>query len=47
MKICLVGESPVGKSSLIKRFIFDEFDGKYTATLGVKNHEKGNPYENL
>ena len=40
LKICLVGESSVGKSSLIKRFVFDEFDGKYTATLGAKISKK-------
>lgn len=40
LKICLVGESSVGKSSLIKRFVFDEFDGTYTATLGAKITKK-------
>ncbi len=40
LKICLVGESSVGKSSLIKRFVFDEFDGGYTATLGTKISKK-------
>ncbi len=40
LKICLVGESSVGKSSLIKKYIFDEFDGKYIATLGAKITKK-------
>ncbi len=53
LKICLVGEGAVGKTSLIKRFVFEAFDGKYVTTLGTKitkkevmiNHPvKGNQY---
>jgi small GTP-binding protein len=35
-KVCLVGDSGVGKTSLIRRFVFDEFDDRYLATLGAK-----------
>jgi small GTP-binding protein len=36
LKICLVGESCVGKTSLIKRFVFDDFDETYSSTIGTK-----------
>jgi small GTP-binding protein len=35
-KVCLVGDSGVGKTSLIRRYVFDEFHDKYLATLGAK-----------
>jgi len=35
-KVCLVGEAAVGKTSLIRRFVEDEFDDRYIATLGAK-----------
>jgi small GTP-binding protein len=35
-KICLVGDSTVGKTSLIRRYVFDEFDDRYLSTLGTK-----------
>lgn len=35
-KICLVGDSAVGKTSLIKRYVFDEFNDRYLTTLGTK-----------
>jgi small GTP-binding protein len=53
LKICLVGEGAVGKTSLIKRFVFEAFDGKYVTTLGtkitkkevmIKHPVKGNEY---
>jgi small GTP-binding protein len=36
MKICMAGEAMVGKSSLIRRYVLDEYDERYTATLGTK-----------
>jgi small GTP-binding protein len=36
LKICLVGEGSVGKSSLIRRFVFDEFSDAYISTIGTK-----------
>jgi len=39
-KICLVGEGGVGKTSLIKRFVYDEFSDKYISTIGTKITKK-------
>lgn len=35
-KVCLVGEHAVGKTSLIRRYVLDEFDDRYIVTLGAK-----------
>ena len=35
-KIIIVGESGVGKSSLLKRAVQDKFDGSYQATIGFE-----------
>ncbi len=40
MKVCLVGEVAVGKTSLIRRFVLDDFDDKYIQTLGTKVSKK-------
>lgn len=42
-KICLVGSSAVGKTSLIRRFVVDEFDDHYLTTLGTKVTKKTLP----
>ncbi|AYV78041.1 MAG: P-loop containing nucleoside triphosphate hydrolase [Edafosvirus sp.] len=34
-KIIIVGDSSIGKSSLMKRFVDNKFDGKYDITIGV------------
>jgi small GTP-binding protein len=39
-KVCLVGESAVGKTSLIKKYILDVFDDSYISTLGTKVSKK-------
>lgn len=39
-KICLVGESSVGKTSLIKKYVLDIFDDKYVSTIGTKITKK-------
>lgn len=39
-KICLVGDQSVGKTSLIRRFVLDTFDDKYTSTIGTKVSKK-------
>lgn len=40
IKICLVGEGAVGKTSLIRRYVLDEFDDRYISTLGAKITKK-------
>jgi small GTP-binding protein len=39
-KICLVGEQRVGKTSLVRRCVLNEFDDRYISTLGVKTSKK-------
>ncbi|WP_455391909.1 Rab family GTPase [[Eubacterium] cellulosolvens] len=39
-KICLLGDAAVGKTSLIRRYVFDMFDDKYITTLGAKVSRK-------
>lgn len=39
-KICLLGDSAVGKTSLIKRYVFNAFDDKYISTLGTNVSKK-------
>ena len=39
-KICIVGDPAVGKTSLIRRFVFDKYDDKYISTLGTKISKK-------
>jgi small GTP-binding protein len=39
-KICLVGEAAVGKTSLIRRYVLDQFEDKYITTLGAKVSKK-------
>ncbi len=36
LKVCLIGEKAVGKTSLIRRFVDDAFDDQYLITLGTK-----------
>jgi len=38
LKICVVGEREVGKTSLIQRYVFDTFTDAYHGTLGTKMH---------
>ncbi len=40
MKVCLVGEAAVGKTSLIRRFVHNDFEDKYIQTLGTKVSKK-------
>jgi small GTP-binding protein len=39
-KICLLGEFAVGKTSLVRRFVYDLFDERYMSTIGVKVSRK-------
>ena len=36
MKVCMVGEAAVGKTSLVRRFVLDIFNEAYAATLGAR-----------
>lgn len=40
VKICFVGDFQVGKTSLIRRFVLDEFDDRYLETIGTKVTKK-------
>ena len=40
VKVCLVGEAAVGKTSLIRLNVLDNFDDKYIQTLGTKVSKK-------
>lgn len=35
-KVCVVGDFAVGKTSVIERFVNNQFSGKYLSTVGVK-----------
>ena len=39
-KICLLGEPGVGKTSLIRRYVYNIYDDKYLSTIGVKVSRK-------
>jgi small GTP-binding protein len=39
-KVCLLGDFGVGKTSLIRRFVYDAYDDRYLSTLGVKVTKK-------
>jgi small GTP-binding protein len=39
-KICLIGDAAVGKTSLIRRYVFNEYDDKYIITIGAKVTKK-------
>jgi small GTP-binding protein len=39
-KVCLLGDFAVGKTSLVRRFVYDLFDDKYISTIGVKVSRK-------
>ena len=40
LKICLVGEGGVGKTSLIRRYVFNQFSDSYIKTMGTKISKK-------
>ncbi len=39
-KICLLGDGEVGKTSLIRRYVLDQFDDQYIQTFGAKVTKK-------
>jgi len=36
IKLCLLGDGAVGKTCLVRRFVFDVFDDKYLMSFGTK-----------
>lgn len=40
LKVCFLGDSSVGKTSLIKKFVYDIFDDSYLMTMGTKVTKK-------
>ncbi len=38
-KLCILGDFSVGKSSLVRRYVLDEFSATYQATAGVKIYQ--------
>ncbi len=38
-KLCLLGDFSVGKTSLVRRYVHDEFSADYRATVGVQVHQ--------
>ncbi len=39
-KVCLLGDGAVGKTSLIRKYVYDDFDDKYLMTIGAKITKK-------
>ncbi len=39
-KVCLVGDPAVGKTSLVRRFVLDQYDDSYISTIGAKVMKK-------
>lgn len=39
-KICLLGDFAVGKTSLVRRFVYQRFEEKYLSTIGVNISRK-------
>lgn len=40
LKVCLVGDRGVGKTSLVRRYVLDQFSDRYVQTLGTKVSKK-------
>jgi small GTP-binding protein len=40
IKVCLLGDGAVGKTSLIRKYVYDLFDDRYIRTFGSKTTKK-------
>jgi len=40
LKLCLLGDGAVGKTSLVRRYVYDAFDDKYIMSFGTKVSKK-------
>ena len=40
LKVCVVGDEGVGKTSLIRQFVLSQFDDRYLRTVGVVVHKR-------
>ena len=47
LKLCLLGDGAVGKTSLVRRFVFDAFDDKYLMSFGTKVTKKSVSYDDV
>lgn len=47
VKVVMVGEAGVGKTSIAKRFVEDTFSSNYTSTIGVSSVSKEVVYDKL
>lgn len=47
LKYIVVGDSGVGKSNIVQRFIDNKFNGFFYSTIGVEFHVKTQKYNNL
>lgn len=46
MKVCMLGDPAVGKTSLVRRYVYDKFEGKYLSTIGTNVTRKVVNFEN-
>jgi small GTP-binding protein len=47
LKLCLLGDGAVGKTSLVRRYVFDVFDDKYLMSFGTKVSKKSVSFDDV
>ena len=45
-KLVFIGDQSVGKTSIISRFMYDQFDNHYASTIGIDFVSKSVPVDN-